>query len=173
MNVSAGLQDAVGVSVTTTADPGLAFEVFTARIDQWWNPDHHVLPGALKAMGVEPFVGGRLWDENTDGETCTWGRVLTWEPGVVFAFSWLVGPDWGVPAPDAPGSRVTVTFTGLPGGGTRVDLVHDQIAVHGTGWEGVRGGVGSPAGWPAGLGRYVAVADQVQPRNDDAAGTRA
>lgn len=163
MNVSVGLRDAVAVSTTTTASPELAFEVFTARIEQWWNPEHHVLSGTQKAMHVEPYVGGRLWDENTEGETCTWGRVLTWEPGQVFAFSWLIGTDWAPPLPGAPGSRVTVTFTGIEGGGTRVDLVHDQIAVHGPGWEGLREGVGGPGGWPAGLALYVACADQALP----------
>ena len=162
MNVDVGLQDAVAVSATTTADPGLAFEVFTARIAQWWNPEHHVLPGTQKAMHIEPFVGGRLWDENTDGETCTWGRVLTWDPGRVFAFSWLIGTDWAVPAPDAPGSRVTVTFTAV-GGGTRVDLVHDHLAAHGPGWRGIREGVGGTGGWPAGLALYVALADRAVP----------
>ena len=49
-------------------------------------------------------VSGR---RTSDGATCTWGRVLTWDPPRTFAFAWLVGPDWGVPADDAPGSRVT------------------------------------------------------------------
>jgi uncharacterized protein YndB with AHSA1/START domain len=151
--------DRVKVSVFTTATPARAFEVYTAGITSWWNPDHHVLPGTHKDMGVDPLVGGRLWDENTDGDICVWGRVLGWEPDQVFAFSWLVGPDWGVAPPDAPGSRVTVTFTAVEGG-TQVDLVHDQIAAHGPGWEGVRDGVGSPGGWSAGLAHFAEVASQ-------------
>ena len=46
-----------------------------------------------------------MWEENDAGSVCTWGRVLTWEPPRVFAFSWLIGPDWSVPGPDAEGSR--------------------------------------------------------------------
>ncbi len=62
---------------------------------------------------------------------------------------------------------MTVTFTGLEGGGTRVDLVHDRLAAHGPGWQGIRDGdgdgVGGTGGWPAGLALYVALADQSLP----------
>jgi hypothetical protein len=60
-----------------------------------------------------------------------------------------------VPGPDAVGSRVTVTFTPT-GSGTHVTLVHDQLDVHGPGWEGLREGVGGDEGWPAGLRMYAA-----------------
>lgn len=145
---------AVRTSVRVAAGPERAFEVFTAGIDRWWNRSHHVQPGTLKAIGVEPRVGGRLWEENDAGDVCAWGRVLTWDPPRTFAFSWLIGPDWGIPGPDAPGSRVTVTFS-PDGSGTRVDLVHDQLDAHGPGWESVRNGVGSDGGWPAGLREYA------------------
>ncbi|MGR6318338.1 SRPBCC family protein [Micromonospora soli] len=146
---------AVRASVRVEAPPERAFEVFTAGIDRWWNRSHHVQPGTLNKIGVEPRVGGGLWEENDAGDVCVWGRVLTWDPPRTFAFSWLIGPDWGIPAPDAPGSRVTVTFT-PEGAGTRVDLVHDRLDAHGPGWESVRDGVGSDGGWPGGLREYAA-----------------
>lgn len=155
----------VSSTAFTRADPATAFEVFTAGIDTWWNPDHHIIGGTFRTMGVEPFVGGRLWDENTEGQTCTWGRVLTWEPPATFAFSWLIGPDWAIPAADAPASRVTVTFT-PEGGGTRVDLVHGQLDAHGEGWPSVRDGVASPGGWPAGVTCFAAAADRAAASRD-------
>ena len=142
-------------SIEVAAPPAHAFEVFTAGIDRWWTRAHHVQSGELKEIGVDPVVGGRMWEENDAGEVCTWGRVLAWEPPGLFAFSWLIGPDWGVPLPDAAGSRVTVTFTPVAAG-TRVDLVHDRLDAHGPGWEGVRAGVGSDGGWPAGLRQFAA-----------------
>jgi uncharacterized protein YndB with AHSA1/START domain len=145
----------VRLSVDVVAPPERAYEIFTAGIDSWWTREHHVLSGELKVIGVDPFVGGRMWQENDAGDTCEWGRVITWDPPREFGFTWLVGPDWGVPAPDAPGSRVRVTFTATDTG-TRVDLVHDQLEFHGPGWEIVRDGVASPAGWPAGLSQYAA-----------------
>lgn len=143
-------------SIEVAAPPDHAFTVFTAGIDRWWTRSHHVQSGELKEIGIDPFVGGRMWEENDAGEVCTWGQVLAWEPPAMFAFSWLIGPDWGIPAPDARGSRVTVTFTAVPTG-TLVELVHDRLDVHGPGWEDVRRGVGSEGGWPAGLRQFAAV----------------
>lgn len=144
----------VRTSVQVAAPPDRAFEVFTAGFDRWWPRTHHLLPGELARTSAEPFVGGRMWEENDAGDTCTWGRVLTWEPPRVFAFSWMIGPDFSVPADDAPASRVTVTFTAVDGG-TRVDLVHDRLDAHGPGWERVRAGVGAEGGWPGILRGYA------------------
>ena len=145
----------VRATIDVSVPPDRAFEVFTTGIDSWWTRAHHVQTGELKEMGVDPFVGGRMWEENDAGEVCTWGRVLTWSPPRAFAFSWLIGPDWAAPGPDAPGSRVTVTFTPTATG-TAVTLIHDQLDAHGPGWESVRDGVGSDAGWPAGLRQFAA-----------------
>jgi uncharacterized protein YndB with AHSA1/START domain len=110
---------------------------------------------ALERVAVEPFVGGRMLEVSTTGKQCTWGRVLTWEPPSTFAFSWLIGPDWAVPAPDAKGSRVTVTFTATDDG-THVELVHDQLDAHGEGWETERDSAGGAEGWGSLLARFAA-----------------
>jgi uncharacterized protein YndB with AHSA1/START domain len=149
-------QASVRTTVEVSASPERAFEVFTSGIDSWWTRAHHVQSGVLKEIGVDPRVGGRMWQENDSGEVCTWGMVLTWDPPRVFAFSWLIGSDWGVPAPDARGSRVTVTFTPTSTG-THVELVHDGLDAHGDGWQALRDGVGSDGGWPAGLRQFAAV----------------
>ncbi|SCL23561.1 Uncharacterized conserved protein YndB, AHSA1/START domain [Micromonospora rhizosphaerae] len=145
---------AVRTSVQVAATPEHAYEVFTTGIDRWWIRSHHLLPGELKRVGLEPRVGGAVYEESESGETCTWGRVLTWDPPHTFAFSWLIGPEWQVPAADAAGSRVTVTFTPVEGG-TRVDLVHDRLDAHGAGWERVRDAVASDGGWPGLLRQYA------------------
>lgn len=142
-------------SIEVGAPPDRAFEVFTAGLDRWWNRAHHLLEDELAEVGIEPFVGGRMWERSTTGEECTWGRVLTWDPPGSFAFSWQIGPDWAVPAADAPASRVTVTFTPVDAG-TRVDLVHDRIDAHGAGWEGIRDSVRGEGGWSGLLRLYAA-----------------
>ncbi|MEU5942081.1 SRPBCC family protein [Micromonospora sp. NPDC047548] len=147
---------AVNASMHVAATPEHAFEVFTSGIDRWWPRSAHVQPGQLVQIGVDPYAGGGMWEKNDAGEVCTWGRVLTWDPPRTFAFCWLIGPDWKPPAPDAVGSRVTVTFT-ADDTGTRVDLVHDQLDAHGPGWEGVRDSVGSEGGWPGMLRQFAAV----------------
>ncbi|HEY3725123.1 MAG TPA: SRPBCC domain-containing protein [Acidimicrobiia bacterium] len=158
MSTRADENTVVRTTVDVEAPPDLAFRVFTDGIDTWWNREHHVQSGALKVVGVDPQVGGRMWEENDAGDVCTWGQVLTWDPPREFAFSWLLGADFGVPKPDAVGSRVTVTFTPTDSG-TRVELVHDQLDAHGPGWQGMRDGVGSEGGWPSGIRDFAAAAD--------------
>ena len=142
-------------SIEVNAAPPRAFDVFTGQIDRWWPAGVHVLPGEDVRTGVEPFVGGRVWEEDAAGRTCTWGRVLTWEPPHRFAFAWLLGPDFAVPAPGTEGSRVTVTFTGTERG-TRVDLVHDRLEAHGDQWQALRAAVRSDGGWPLLLAEFAA-----------------
>jgi uncharacterized protein YndB with AHSA1/START domain len=157
MTAQTGNATTVRASVDVAASPERSFEVFTAGFDGWWNRDHHLLPGTLKACGIEPYVGGRVWEENDAGETCTWGRVLGWDPPRSFAYSCQIGTDWGVPAADAPGSTVTVTFTPTETG-MHVELVHDHLDVHGDGWEEMRDSISSDGGWNTLLRRYAAAA---------------
>ncbi|MBA8796140.1 hypothetical protein FHX74_003781 [Friedmanniella endophytica] len=147
--------DAVVREVVVACSVDHAFEVFTAGIDRWWIRRHHLLDGELAEIGIEPEVDGRVWERSQSGAECTFGRVLAWQPPTVFAFSWQIGPDWAPPAPDAPGSRVSVRFTAVPGG-TRVRLVHDQLAAHGEGWDTLYGAVGADGGWAALLRQFAA-----------------
>jgi uncharacterized protein YndB with AHSA1/START domain len=151
---------AVSRSIVVKAKPDHAFRVFTDGIATWWPPEHHLIEGELAGMGIEQRVGGRVYDVNTAGEECTWGRVIAWDPPSTFAFHWLIGPDWGVPHPDAPASRVTVTFTPVAGGSTKIELVHDELDRHGEGWEKVRDAVGGPNGWGMTLGLFAKVANE-------------
>lgn len=148
---------AVRRSIDVTASAERAFAVFTEGLDGWWPRSHHLLPGNLARVGVDPHEGGRVWEQNDAGDVCVWGRVLTWDPPRMFAFSWQIGSDWAVPAPDAPASRVTVRFTPTDGG-TRVDLVHDRLEAHGEGWEQVRQGVRGDGGWRALLQMFAEAA---------------
>lgn len=157
MTINTGTDTAVRKHIDVAAPPEHAFAVFTSGIDSWWPRTHHVQSGTLKCIGLEPRVGGRMWEENDAGDVCSWGRVLTWEPPRVFAFAWLIGTDWAPPAPDAVGSRVTVTFTPTEGG-TRVELVHDQLEAHGPSWPQMKDAVAGDGGWMAGLRRFAEVA---------------
>lgn len=149
----------VSTAIEVAAEPHRAFAVFTEGLNTWWERGHHLLDGELAEVGIEPFVGGRVWERNETGDTCDWGRVLAWEPGERFAFSWRIGPDWAVPATDAPASTVTVTFTPA-GSGTRVELVHSDIDVHGQGWEELRDSVAGPGGWPLHLSNFSRAAQR-------------
>jgi uncharacterized protein YndB with AHSA1/START domain len=147
----------VRTSIDVGVAPERAFRIFTEGIDSWWPRQHHLLKSDLKQVAVDPEVGGRLYEVSVDGEVCVWGRVLAWDPPRTFAYSWLIGTDWAPPGPDARGSRVTVSFTPADGG-THVDVVHDQLDVHGAGWESMRDAVGGPEGWPLLMAKFSAAA---------------
>lgn len=117
----AGL-DPVVKQVTVPGDPGAVFDLFTARMGEWWPLASHSV-AAEEAVGVyvEPGVGGRIYEVVSDGTTHEWGWVTAWAPGERVAFAWHPGNE----ADQA--TRVDITFR-AGGEGTEVRLVHD-------GWE--------------------------------------
>jgi uncharacterized protein YndB with AHSA1/START domain len=149
----AATDTAVTASIHVGVPPERAFEVFTADIGSWWNPDHHILQGELAEMVFEPRVGGSIYDRGVDGSECRWARVLAYDPPARLVFSWDISPSWQVETDPARSSEVEVRFTADPSGGTFVELEHRHLDRHGDGWEGVREAVGSPGGWPSGLER--------------------
>jgi uncharacterized protein YndB with AHSA1/START domain len=149
MTARIGQDTEVRRSVEVPVPPARAFDVFTGAIDRWWPRDYHLQSGELEAVGIDPIVGGRVWEQAVDGAVCVWGRVLQWDPPGRFGFTWRIPADYSVPADDAPESRVTVTFTPIEAG-TRVEVVHDQLDAHGADWEALRDGVAGDGGW-AGL----------------------
>lgn len=122
--------------------PELAFELFTARLAEWWPLDSHSLSahqGALpQSVAVEPKVGGQILERCADGETRAWGRVTAWQPGEKFAVDWHVGRD------EAEATGVTIAFARVDGG-TCVTLTHDGWEVLGAAAGAVRGGYAT--GW--------------------------
>ncbi len=149
-------ETAVHASIVVDAPAERAFEVFTADIASWWSPDHHLLQGELATMIFDPRVGGHVYDVGVDGSECRWARVLAYEPPQRLVISWDISPAWRLETDPERTSEVEVRF--LPQGPERtlVELEHRNLDRHGEGWEGVRGAVGSPGGWPGGLERLAA-----------------
>jgi len=125
-----------------------AFELFTARIAEWWPLSTHSVEGD-DAVGChfEPRVGGRLVETARDGSEHVWGTVTAWEPPGRLALTWHPGRT------PATAQDLEITFEPA-GAGTRLRLVH-------SGWE----KLGEEArverdnydpGWDYVLGRYMA-----------------
>ena len=118
-------------TLSVKASPERAFDVFARRMGDWW-PVHRmaVSPGAEgappRAVTVEPFAGGRIYETAPDGEEFDWGVIAVFEPGRRLELSWYPG------LPPEKATRVGVRFE-AEGQGCRVTLVHD-------GWEGRPGG---------------------------------
>jgi uncharacterized protein YndB with AHSA1/START domain len=144
-----------GVSVR--CDPERAFEVFTRQMATWWPVETHSRAAAeLEDQGVtaqrvevEERAGGRIIEHLSNGETLTWGEVVTWEPPGRLVLAWK---PHGRPQPP---TELEITFS-PEDGGTRVELEH-------RGWERLTEDFTDlyesyGAGWVGTLDRYAAAA---------------
>jgi uncharacterized protein YndB with AHSA1/START domain len=102
-------------TVTVEANPGRAFDVFTAGIDTWWPKSHHIGAAPMKESKIECRVGGRCYTEHEDGASVDWGKVLVWEPPHRLVLAWQVTHQWGYEPDLAKASEVEVRFTALEG----------------------------------------------------------
>jgi uncharacterized protein YndB with AHSA1/START domain len=153
---TAAADTAVRVSIVVEAPAEEAFRVFTDDIGSWWEPTHHILQGDLAEMVFETHVGGHVLDRGVDGSECRWARVLAFEPPVRLLISWDINLRWQLESDPSRTSEVEVRFTPQGPERTLVELEHRNIDRHGEGWESMRGAVGSPGGWPAGLELFAA-----------------
>lgn len=78
------------VSLRVRATPERAFAVFTEEIGLWWRPNmlFSFTGGPPGVLSFEPGVGGRLVETLPAGGTFEIGRITSWEPGRLLAFSW-------------------------------------------------------------------------------------
>jgi uncharacterized protein YciI/uncharacterized protein YndB with AHSA1/START domain len=127
--------------IRVDADPATAFEIFTARIGQWWPVAELSVFGSGATVA---FADGQIIERAADGHSSCWGTVTRWEPGAAVAFSWHPG------TPPDRASAVEVTFT-ADGAQTVVVLEH-------SGWDTFDDPAAARAeydqGWPAVLGHY-------------------
>ena len=126
-------------TLTVRWDPAAAFRRFTAEIGTWWPYRTHSVGGKkVSRIVFEDGVGGRIFEDHSDGRRFQWGTVLEWDPPRRVRFTWH-------PA-DLPERSTDVVLTFAPaGGGTRLELVH-------SGWErlgsdAVKASKGYHVGW--------------------------
>ena len=116
------------VEVTIVIDRPVAavFELFTARIAEWWPlASHSVAEAEAVTCVLESGVGGRIFERDRNGAEHDWGRITLWEPPARIAFTWHPGR-----GPEAA-TRVSVAFDPEDRHRCRVTLTHDGWAVHG------------------------------------------
>jgi uncharacterized protein YndB with AHSA1/START domain len=130
-----------------------AFGTFTERFDEIKPREQNLLAVPIERTVLEPQVGGTIHDVGTDGSTCTWARVLAFEPPNRLVFSWDLDPAFELETDPARCSEVEVTFTPLGPEQTLVRLEHRHLDRHGEGWEGLTF-LGTGDGWPLWLSRY-------------------
>ncbi len=131
-------------SVVVDFAPERAFDLFTARVADWWPVSSHSCGGdRVRDVVLEPRAGGRLYEVTEAGQQ-DWGRVQAWEPPGRLVLEWQIG--------DAAGTEVEVRFS-PEGEGARVDLVH-----RGWGPERASTHAGYSGGWDLVLAPFVEIA---------------
>jgi uncharacterized protein YndB with AHSA1/START domain len=149
--------NSVRLSVEVDVGVQRAFDVFTGDFDRIKPREHNMLGEPIEETVLEPKAGGRLYDRGASGATCDWGAVLAFDPPARLLLAWNVSPRWQLESDPSHASEVEVTFTAIDGGRTRVELEHRYLDRHGEGWQGLRGGLEAPEGWPLYLDRYSAL----------------
>jgi uncharacterized protein YndB with AHSA1/START domain len=131
-------------TVTVTAPPARAFQIFTTAFDAWWPKTHSIGSSPIKHVMLEPRVQGRWYEIGDDGSETNWGEVLAWDPPTRVLLGWRI-KDWKFD-PDVL-TEVEVVFTALVDGSTRVDLEHRHLERLGESGERSRMNFDSPNGW--------------------------
>lgn len=133
-------------TLTVARPPDVAFKIFVDELAQWWPSHSHSFVGGDAKPTIEPRVGGRFFERNSEGSEYTIGEVLAYEPGARVSFTWNHGKGKGT-------TEIDVRFS-ADGAGTRLDLTH-------SGWERLRDpkeAAGYDTGWDTVLGYYIALA---------------
>lgn len=138
-------------TVTVPLSPGAAFDLFTARMGEWWPLGTHSVSSQAgtpsRDLKMTPEIGGEIVETAHDGQTHVWGRIVDWTPGEAFASTWHPGRS------DGKETTVRVTFA-AEGQGTRVTLTHSGWETLGD--EGQKTRDGYDAGWIGVLERFTA-----------------
>jgi hypothetical protein len=139
-------------SVLVPLDPRAAFDLFVARIGEWWPlATRSVLLAESASCHFEPRAGGRFFERGRDGREELWGTVLVWDEPTRIAFTWHPG------MPQTMATEVEVRFTGSARQ-TLVEVEHRSWERMGERAAFVRGLYDGPGGWPGVLERFVEAA---------------
>jgi uncharacterized protein YndB with AHSA1/START domain len=123
-----------------------AFQVYTGRIGEWWDPNYSANPASLRAVTIEPRVGGRIFATHEGLGEHDWGEVTAWKPEHRLVHTFTLAQD-----PDAP-SEVSVEFLDRTGG-CSLRFAHG-------GWtEANRGDRAKFNDWPLLLDRFAQLAE--------------
>ncbi|MGH9135428.1 MAG: SRPBCC family protein [Acidimicrobiales bacterium] len=138
--------------VTVGASQAKAFEVFTAGIGRWWNPEFKIGAEPYATAVIEPNEGGRWYERGEGGAECDWGRVLVWDPPQRVVLDWQIDASWQYDA--NLHTELEVRFVADGPSATRVELEHRGLEAMGDKAEEIRGIFDSPGGWAGLLERF-------------------
>lgn len=145
--------EAIRKQITVAVSQERAFEVFTAQMSAWWNPDYHLGAEPYSEVVLEPREGGAWYEADAAGTQCRWGTVLAWEPPTRVVLNWQINAEWSYD-PDQL-TELELTFTALSETATLVELEHRKLEGLGAGAAAVRAQFDDPSGWQGLLDRFA------------------
>lgn len=154
MNVQSESDVHVTRTISVPLTPQAAFDLFTARMSEFWPASHSIGATPFETVVMEPKVGGRWFERSADGAECPWGRVLVWEPPHRVVLAWQLDADWRYD-PEFE-TDVAVTFVETEPGRTKLELRHGHLERFGERAAEMKATFESPNAWGSILDAYVA-----------------
>lgn len=134
--------------------PAEAFEVFTARMTDWWPSQHHIGSAPIERIVIEPREGGRWYTRHADDSETSTGYVAAWEPPERLVITWQIGADWRYDPTLV--TTVEIRFLAQAPDRTLVRLEHRDLERFGLEAERMRQMFEGPGAWSATLSAYAA-----------------
>jgi uncharacterized protein YndB with AHSA1/START domain len=78
------------------ASPERVWTTITEETSRWWDKDFVSLKDSECVM-LEPRIGGRLYEETSDGRGLVWATVIAISPGKSIDFLGCMTPEWTGP----------------------------------------------------------------------------
>ena len=106
---------AIAFEYSLPCSPERAFDVYVARIGEWWHQDYTANAETLQDVIIEPRVGGRVYATHSDLGEHDWGEVVVFEPGRRLVHTFTLAQDPTHPTEVAvefvdAGGRCTLRF---------------------------------------------------------------
>ena len=72
------------------------WQAMTKEASRWWDKDFVSLPGSEGVM-LEPYIGGRVYEQTDDGRSLVWATVIAVTEGKSMDFVGYMTPEWTGP----------------------------------------------------------------------------
>lgn len=114
--------DPIVKTIEVPCDCSQAFDTFVNEVSTWWPLDKNSVSAmnghVAKKVVIEAKEGGKVYEIGHDDEEHHWGSVTRYNPPNDIRLDWHIGMSSESP------SEVTVAFTDLGNGKTKVELTH-------------------------------------------------
>jgi hypothetical protein len=88
-----GVLDPITREYELPCSPAQAFETYTGRVGEWWDPRYTANAETLEAVTIEPRLGGRVYATHSDIGVDDWGEVTVWEPATRLVHTFTLAQD--------------------------------------------------------------------------------